>query len=243
MRRYTHAPHPFVLCPPVDHPAVADSGMRVDLLLVVLGQAIEYLPFILLGLLRLGEMGLGVERLPFEVESVRSTQDQHFIYTGQRGTPVTPPTARVLQASVGSADMKEFDLHFVTPLRIRIQDRVRRRPEFAPLVSAALRRLELLCRVHQAGEYSVDGAAMAELAKSARLVSDRTRWHDLSRYSQRQDHRMPLGGIVGSATFDGDYGTFQDLMALAGRVHVGKGTAFGHGRFRMECHNHGTETP
>jgi len=243
MRRYTHAPHPFVLCPPPNGTCEADSGTSIALSLILFGRAIDHFPYVLLGLLRLGELGLGVERVTFDVEAMASAPDGQVIYTGQKDKPVLPPPPRSIDASVRPPKLGRFRLHLLTPMRIRLQDKVLRRPEFAPLVSAALRRLELLCRVHEAGVYELDGEELVRSAQSTSLVRDETRWHDLSRYSKRQDHRMPLGGIVGTATFEGDFGTLQELMSLAGKVHVGKGTAFGHGLFRMEPEDHGAEIP
>ncbi len=45
---------------------------------------------------------------------------------------------------------------------------------------------------------------------------------------------MPMGGLVGTAEFTGDIGTFGPLLEVAGQVHVGRGTSFGHGFFSVE---------
>ncbi|MGQ9730345.1 MAG: CRISPR system precrRNA processing endoribonuclease RAMP protein Cas6 [Candidatus Zipacnadales bacterium] len=234
MRRYPHAPHPFVLCPPVDSPFAVDNGTSISLSLTLFGRAVDYFLHVLLGLLRLGELGLGVERVTFNVETIVPEPKGSVAYALQNGQPVPSPSLQSVDVSVGSASQGTFQVRLLTPLRLRVENKVLRHLEFASLVSAALRRLELLCRVHEAGTYELDSQGLVRLAASTSLVRDETHWHDLSRYSKRQEQRMPLGGIFGTATFEGDYGTLQELINLAGRVHVGKGTAFGHGRFQME---------
>jgi hypothetical protein len=59
------------------------------------------------------------------------------------------------------------------------------------------------------------------------------RWVDWERYSACQDGRMKLGGFVGTATFEGELDVFMPLLRLGEVVHVGKGTAFGLGKYRL----------
>ena len=234
LRRYTKAPHPFVLRPPLDPPQTVSVHSAVEIGLAVFGRGNEYLPYLLIGLERLGAMGLGPERIPFSVDEVRGAPTGEVLYErGQRG-PLRAATPAATRVDLGAPRDARFTIEFRTPLRLRVQERVVRGPDFTSLVSASLRRLELLCRSHEAGEFELDAASLARHARSVRLVEDETRWLDLSRYSARQEQSMPLGGIVGHATFEGDAGTFSELLSLAGRAHVGKSTAFGHGHFTVE---------
>jgi len=234
LKRYPYAPHPFVLRPPAEHPGAVEAGTFFDLSVVLVGRGAEYFPFVLLALMRLGELGLGAGRVPFEVEEVRSHPDGALVYERGPGRPVVPPAPRQLSASVGEPRFGNLQIRYLTPLRLRVQERTLRRPEFALLVSAALRRLELLCRVHEAGDFALDAADLVRRAESVRLTRDETYWEDATRYSRRQGNLMPMGGLKGSATFQGQIGPFAELLALAGRVHVGKGTSFGHGFFRVQ---------
>ena len=238
MRRYTHAPHPFVLRAPAVHPSCFEQGDTIDLSLLMVGRAADYFPFLLFALMHLGELGLGSDRLTFEIDEVRATADGVLVYENGRRGPVIPAPLTQAEAAVGPAQVMRFRLHYVTPLRLRVRETVLRHPEFSSLVSAALRRLQLLCLLHDAGDFQVDAAALVRLACSVRLVRDRTWWREISRHSTRQDGTMPMGGLMGDAEFEGDLGTFRAILALAGRVHVGKGTAFGHGCFQVEEDGH-----
>jgi CRISPR/Cas system endoribonuclease Cas6 (RAMP superfamily) len=44
----------------------------------------------------------------------------------------------------------------------------------------------------------------------------------------------PRGGFVGDATFEGDLAEFLPALRLGELVHVGKGTTFGLGKYRLE---------
>jgi CRISPR/Cas system endoribonuclease Cas6 (RAMP superfamily) len=46
---------------------------------------------------------------------------------------------------------------------------------------------------------------------------------------------MALGGFVGRVTFEGDLTPWWPLLQVGEVLHVGKGTAFGLGKYRMEA--------
>jgi CRISPR/Cas system endoribonuclease Cas6 (RAMP superfamily) len=69
-----------------------------------------------------------------------------------------------------------------------------------------------------------------------RTVKDRLEWRDWERYSARQDTRMRLGGVVGEVMYEGQLGRFLPFLRLGEQVHVGNGTAFGLGAFRIVLH-------
>lgn len=233
MRNYTHAPHPFVFRPPVEHPSMVSEGTTMDLSLLLIGKGVSYFPFFVIGLLKLGELGLGADRVPFVIEEIRACNGD-VLYAESAKGPVASPEPEAFTATVGCPREARFSIHYRTPTRLMTDGRILRRPAFGPLVSAALRRLQLLCAVHDEGEFNLDTAELARAAHDVRLTRDMTRWADKSRYSHRQDQCVPIGGLVGTAELSGDIGTFLPLLDLAAKVHIGKGTAFGHGRFQVE---------
>jgi CRISPR/Cas system endoribonuclease Cas6 (RAMP superfamily) len=59
-------------------------------------------------------------------------------------------------------------------------------------------------------------------------------WFDWERYSHRQDSSMLLGGMIGRVTYAGDLTEFVPLLKFAEKVHLGKATTFGLGKFEIE---------
>lgn len=239
MRRYTHAPHPFVLRTLPSQPKSVSSDASLKLTLLLFGRAATYLPYVVFALEHLGQEGLGADRVPFQVAAIQTADGRPIYESGQRRALVAAPP-EVFTAAVGEPRQGRLRVHFRTPTRLRVDNQVLRQPRLDALVSAGLRRLELLCRMHDAGVYDVDAARLVACARQAKLIRDATRWQDHVRYSQRQGQSMPLGGLTGWAEFEGDIGTLGPLLRLAGMVHIGKDTAFGHGFCELEEYGHGT---
>ncbi|RKY57915.1 MAG: hypothetical protein DRP95_06470, partial [Candidatus Latescibacterota bacterium] len=106
--------------------------------------------------------------------------------------------------------------------------------EFHILVRSLLRRISLLSYFHCGRELDLDFRGLIDRAGEVEVVDRGLRWHDWERYSGRQKVRMRLGGFVGSVCFRGDLGEFWPLLVLGQEVHVGKGTSFGLGWYRIE---------
>lgn len=96
-----------------------------------------------------------------------------------------------------------------------------------------LGRLSSLAVFHCGGALDLDFAALIERARAVRLVEDRTRWEDWTRYSSRQDRRMTLGGLVGHAVYEGDLAPFWPFLVFGQWTHVGKNATFGLGRYEI----------
>ena len=45
---------------------------------------------------------------------------------------------------------------------------------------------------------------------------------------------MLMGGLVGSVTFEGKIGEYLSLIEFCSKVHLGKQTSFGLGKFKVE---------
>jgi len=60
---------------------------------------------------------------------------------------------------------------------------------------------------------------------------------DWSRFSGRQKQRIKMGGLVGLVTYAGDLADYLPLLALGEFIHVGKGTVFGNGQYRIKINS------
>jgi CRISPR/Cas system endoribonuclease Cas6 (RAMP superfamily) len=84
------------------------------------------------------------------------------------------------------------------------------------------------------GEPALDYRGLVRRAEEVRLEESTLRWHDLLRYSNRQQQKVSLSGLTGTAVYSGDLGEFVPLLDYARQVHVGKQTLFGLGRMEIE---------
>jgi CRISPR-associated endoribonuclease Cas6 len=122
-------------------------------------------------------------------------------------------------------------IKFVTQTRLKHQSRFVRRPEFQILFRRLLGRLSSLSRFYCGAPLDVDFRRLIDEAASIRLTKDDTRWTRWQRYSSRQDCRMEWEGIIGPATYEGDFTPFWKFLKFGELVHVGHGATFGLGRY------------
>jgi len=232
MRKYTHAPHPLVLrvegLP--SGPELRHGGLRIHVGLV--GRAAAYSPNVLLALQALGRMGVGPRRLPFALRALVDESTRARTRLSGHASPVRPPEPVEYPIVLGARAQEAVRIRIETPLRIVANGALVRRLDFGRLVSASLRRIELLWRVYgddAGGEWSLDSAALVALADGVETLSDQTRWVETDRFSRRQGREHPMGGLLGELAFGAEAGLFIPILRLAGRVHIGKHTVFGHG--------------
>ena len=72
LRKYPHAPHPFVIEPPLDAATIYEPGTFLTFGLVLIGKGIDYLPYFIYAFEELGRLGLGRARGKFRLAEVRS---------------------------------------------------------------------------------------------------------------------------------------------------------------------------
>jgi CRISPR-associated endoribonuclease Cas6 len=121
---------------------------------------------------------------------------------------------------------------FVTPVRLVHNGQTATPADFHVLFRNVLRRVNFVNHLHCGGELSADAMSFITEAEGIRTIESRLRWHEWDRYSARQEQRVPMGGFVGEASYEGDISRLWPWLALGELVHVGKGATFGLGQYR-----------
>ena len=244
MRGYEKAPHPFILEPPLETKQLYTPDEELDFSLVLVGKVIDYLPYFIYTFQSLGSLGIGRGSGRFTLNKVRSLVDtahDDAIYSSDTEvlrpfkwqalsigktleTPVAPPL---------------ITLRFITPTRIMYRGKLLFELDFQTLIINLLRRLALLAYFHCGGNPQEEIPFVDLIEKAGAVnVNDRSlKWYDWERYSNRQDTRMKLGGFVGTITFEGDLSPFMPYIQAGEILHVGKGTSFGLGKYKIELIN------
>jgi CRISPR-associated endoribonuclease Cas6 len=243
MRKYTVAPHPFILEPAPDSQRTCEEGEALSFGLTLIGRATDYLPYFIYALDELGRIGIGKGRGKYELREVfeeNPLKDEDtsktLIYKGddkmlrQPDNPVRWSDI-VMEHPIPPPVMR---ISFITPVRIKYQNRLAKDLEFHVLFRNLLRRISLLSYFHCG--HRLDDREFKDLIEQARKVKIGKRilyWHDWERWSNRQETRMKLGGFMGEITYEGDFEPFWPYIRLGEYVHVGKGSSFGLGRYRI----------
>jgi len=238
MRKYPKAPHPFVLIPPLERKNEYLQGEIIDFGLNLIGKAIDYLPYFIFTFEELGKIGIGKHKGKFslqDVYSLDSEKGERLIYRGdQKKLQNLFSVEYPFKDGVAWNNSDNLTLTFLTPARIRYNGSIGNRLEFHILIRNLLRRISSLAYFHCDEDPSqIDFNGLINKAKNIELNSNHLRWYDLERYSSKQDTRLRMGGFVGEVTYQGDFSEFISWLKAGELVHVGKGTAFGLGKYEM----------
>ncbi len=244
MTKYEHVPRPFVLSPPFADNNVYRRGETLLYKLTLVGRAIEFLPYFIYAVIRLGEGGFGKGRGRFFLESVEDVLDSNrAIYT-----PDTPRITRRFQRtgldftgdfdSFDTRDCSSITLRYLTPLRLVYRGTVEEVPEFHILFRNILRRVRLLSRFHCGGDLAVEHKALISDARKVRIRDSGIRWFSFRRWRKEPERTMRLGGILGRVTYDipdaAPLERFLPYLRAGQYVHAGKSTTFGLGEYVIE---------
>jgi hypothetical protein len=235
----TEVARPFVIEPPLDRRETFDPGERLDFHVVLIGRGIAYLPYFVLVFQQLGNAGLGRTRGRFALQNVTAlgVGEEEAVFDAVDGM------VRNCDLSLGVAECTaraaqlpphHLTLSFLTPARLKHRGRfVREGLPFHVLVKTLLSRVSSLSYFHCGERWDIDFRGWIDRARDVRLAETGTGWVDWGRYSGRQKQRVRMGGLVGHITYEGDLRAYLPLLALGELVHVGKGTVFGNGLYRI----------
>jgi len=229
------APHPFVLALDTSLEKTEKGLAPLALELTLVGRGRTHLARFVQAVREMCHDGLGEKRQTFRLDRI---EDLHpagsgTIQSGDSALFIDSPRDFTLGDLL---PLRSDCVHVktVSPLRILSKGSPVESLDFPLLLRAIFRRIGALARFHCDLEPEVDYRGLLGLASGVALVHQNLAWSDLRRYSARQSRRMVLGGVVGSFVLEGPMSPFTSFLRLGEALHVGKGTAFGLGRYRLE---------
>jgi hypothetical protein len=239
MRKYEKGPHPFIIEPPLETRTTYYPGETLAFKLILIGRAIEYLPFFIRAWIELGHLGLGKGRDKghgkFELISV--IDGDHIIYRTQTKIVNSIPPSFIAGSYKNNflkISHSNIHLDFVTPTRIQYGGHLTMDLQFPVLIRNLLSRISLLGSFHCGLDFSnIDFRGILSKAKEVRTSHSRLWWDDLDRYSNRQATRLKMGGFRGEIAYEGDITPFLTLLHAGKIFHAGKITSFGMGKYNI----------
>jgi len=244
LRTHEEIPRPFVIAPEWrlapegrDARLVYEPGQELSFGLVLIGRAQEFFPHFVVALREMDRIGRGrraielarIEAVDASGASPRVVYDAGDNIVRGIGSPMTLEDCAREPIPRGPVTIE-----FVTQTRLKHEGSWARLPEFHIVFRRLLGRLSSMARFHCGGPLDVDFKGMIDLAHEVRLVRNDTRWVSWSRYSSRQDKKMQWDGLVGTATYEGDFASFWPYLRFGEYVHVGHGATFGLGRYKVQ---------
>jgi len=230
MKKATNYPHPFVLTPLFSGPVHFNKGDEFGISLTIIGSGIKYLPYMVHSLVKLGENGAGRERGRFRLKGIMHGGDNSLLSINAAGLDYKKVTPLVFGKP---AQTSRAEIEFTTPCRIRKNGRAIRNADFAEIIKSIIRKKGNLGALYGDEAEAYDRSDLLDKADAVKKISEELRWEKLSRYSKRQENRMPLEGFTGTAVYEGDIAPFHELLKTAELVNIGKNSSFGFGAVRV----------
>lgn len=256
LSKYQDIPRPFVFRAPQTQKARFGQGETFQFDLVLIGRALEFLPYFVLAFRELAAEGIGLNRAKCQLERVEAIEPalnemqrnqcaSHVIYSGQdqlfhsngNGTLKSWFESRIQMFSTanGNGAASRINIRFLTPTYLKAEGDVVRRPEFHHVFKRLRDRIQSLSTFFGDGPLDLDFRGLGERAEEVRTVSFRFEWVERTRTSSKTGQRHELSGFIGEATYEGEFAEFLPWLASGELVHLGKHTAWGNGWVRLKA--------
>ncbi|MCB0190119.1 MAG: CRISPR system precrRNA processing endoribonuclease RAMP protein Cas6, partial [Caldilineaceae bacterium] len=216
---------PYALIPPPDTQQSYAAGEPFAFGLTLFGNSLDYLPYLLLTLGGMGEIGIGRKLANGKRGTFLVTQlDAINPFTGEINPmmlpgermvrPITAPVTheQIVTAAAAMADLlatqeNRLWIEFRTPMRLTPNHQRATSPDFFALAKAATIRMLDLSAQYGGGRPTIGSRPFAlkedlyRYADAVHLLHDETTWWDLQGYSSRLQQKQVLGGLVGRACY------------------------------------------
>ncbi len=240
LRLYRTIPHPFVIEPPLNGDRVIKKGNSIHFNLILIGKAVDYLPYFIFTFVELGKQGIGKDRARFILERVEGLdicENGSIIYTNEdqqlkNDYPLLDTSQ--LDYPENSNGYSQVELEFLTPLRVKFEGKITNDIRFHVIFRNLIRRVSSLLYFHCSRELGVDYKTLIANSEKVETVTSNLQWYDWERYSTRQKQKMTLGGVLGKVQYKGNLKPFLQFLKLGEYIHVGKGTSFGLGKYGIQ---------
>lgn len=229
-------PHPIVIVPPETKQRFFKPGDELETQIILFGIANEKLPYFVLTFQNMGKMGIGKKikgkRSKFLLEKV--TIDKNVVFNDQTKTmnhEFKCEEIKIPLNPIQNKSCKKLKLNFNTPLRIKFDDKFPVKLDFKELTRNMLRRISSLMNTYGNGEPDLDYKKLINKAAEIKTEESNLYWKDWQRYSNRQNKKMFMGGLLGDITYSGNLDEYIPIIEACSKVHIGKNTIFGLGGF------------
>jgi hypothetical protein len=233
VKRHQKPSLPFVF----DLPLLAGlpkAGQKIEIGLILAGSAINFVREYLAAVVLLFKPA-GYRKTSASIELVESVTCTDFrnLIMENGGDPaldeVSTISARDL-IEMKTLDPRRIRIAIDSPMRLMQDGKPLREFSFPSFVRPLLRRISSLAFYYYGNGLEVDYKWLSAASDSVVLAENGFRWTDW--YRDRQGDRV--GGIIGRGVCEGDLADFHPFLLLGEYFHVGKGSPFGLGRYRID---------
>lgn len=237
LSRIQNIPRPFVLEPPLEGKTHYQPLDELRFGLVLIGKAMDFLPYFVFTFEELGRRGLGKKRGRLNLLAIYSLrgEERKQIYFGEsKSINDDALIVRFNDLAKLETSVQRIHIEFLTPTRIQQKNIILRKIDFHSFIQNLLGRISMLSYFHCGTKLELDFKGILERARTVKVENSQLGWNSWNRYSSRQKRYMKWDGVLGGLDFVGQLNEFLPYILLGEYVHIGKGTAFGLGRIAVK---------
>lgn len=236
VKRHQKPPLPFAFSFPV-FPGAPNAGLDFDIRLTLVGNATRFVAEIVAAVNLLFARKTEQDELAADivrVESLGYHAEATLVYEGSGSTVIADSLTLLSTEGLGDTFLLNNDgrmhLRLVTPLKIMQEGRPLRDFSFSLFMRTLIRRISSLTSYYCDDGVSVDFRWLASLCDSVTLSDRSISW--VAWGGGKQGGK--LAGLLGEVVLVGVPEEFLSFLLLGELLNVGKGAAFGLGRFTLE---------
>lgn len=202
---------------------------------ILLKPGFNYYSHIIYSFLKMGEEGIGKERMKYKVDYVRNGATKEIIYSSDKNTinPIEPTELNIgAMDKMLFKDKKALNINFISPVRISRKGRFIDNITFFEVVKSILLRLTLLSDCYGTTDINLDIEKLINLSKETSIVSSNLHLQERKRFSTTQESTISMSGLKGEVSYKNVSSDFDTLMNAGSFLGIGKNTTFGCGRFK-----------
>jgi hypothetical protein len=260
-KRLQNVPRGYILKPPLEKDTEYSANKPFSFDMVLIGDRINYLPYVIVTINELGKTGIGLNRGKFSLNDISIIPFNPPLAKGGWGDFIKDGvsesiydnesnTVKNIQKLITGKELLEYavkmnqhviTLQFFTPTRIKYnptgekgKSEVVRVPEFHHIIRRLRDRINALSITYCGSPIDVDFKGIAERAMKIKTRDVNLRWIDIKRKSRTQPIQHDQSGFIGKITFEGDLTEFLPLIVLGEYIHVGEDAVFGNGWYRIQ---------
>lgn len=236
---FSDLPRPYIF-----YPVSTNQDKYLMLDVTLLGKGCEYVPHIIMVCEQIGKIGLGKQRVHFDLQVVL----QNMLHLGwvklyepnKKNKEVVKNNFLLIEWLKNLPDFPKktpWEIKLQSPLRLRKQKQYLREPDWGWAFVSLARKLLILNKV--CGGDDIEKNLWLELKN---FLSDpgnsenQIFWYDYKRYSSRQQKKVPMGGIIGRSFIEPPIEqryVWWQWWNVASIFHLGKGTSMGLGKIKL----------
>lgn len=240
---FNQAPRPFLfdLFQETQQSYLSQTELKINMTLF--GDAIHYLPYIVLALKEMAREGIDseerklklIEIMSWDALNLKQAYIYHYLDDRLQDTEIQPIDWKInFQNEYQSLTTVKVKL--VSPLRVGGRTEHVHVPTFTELFDLIWLRYFCLLLYYQHGSEMPEQLTcnyLKQLTHQVSLKSHTLKWINIDRFSNLQTKKQILGGMVGELIYEGNFKALLPLLQLGQWTAIGKNTAFGLGQIRI----------